>query len=380
MKVRTPFTKKTKSLNRIEISRKNIMHNFALCQALVPGKHVCPVLKSNAYGHGIKQIVEILKDEDFPFFVVDSYHEALQVREVSHKKQVLIMGYTHPENYASFDFRSLVITVYDLKTIHALGKLNKKIRLHLMVNTGMNREGIRLEEIKEYVDAIRLYEHLSIDGVFSHFADADNGAADNTYTEKQMKVFSTALDMLEAEGESPPHVHISNSAGIMKSADPRITMCRLGLGLYGYHTLAQGDASLAYIKELRPALRFLATVTNIVKLQEREQVSYNCTYTAEKEMTIGVASVGYYECLNRLLSNKGVFMYRDNYLPIVGRVCMNMTCFDIHGQDINIGDEIEIISSDAEDRNSIYALAETCQTIPYEVLVNISESTRRVVV
>lgn len=380
MKISTPFTKKTKSLNCIEISRRNILHNLSLYQSLLPGRQVCPVLKSNAYGHGIEPIVEILKDEDFPFFVVDSYYEALQVLEVSHKKQVLIMGYTHPENYASFDFRSIVISVYDLETIHALGKLKTPVRMHLMVNTGMNREGIYPEEIKEYVETIRLYKHLSIDGVFSHFADADNGEVDTAYTEKQMLHFGRTLDILEAEGVRPPYVHIANSAGVLKSADPRITMCRIGLGLYGYDTVAPQDELSVHMQDLRPALRFVATVTNVVQLKAGDQVSYNCTYTAEKAMTVGVASVGYYECLNRMLSNKGVFRYAGVDLPIVGRVCMNLTCFDTRGSDIKIGDEIEVISMEVGHENSIYALAKICQTIPYEVLVKLSESTRRVVV
>ncbi|MBI5414729.1 alanine racemase [Candidatus Peregrinibacteria bacterium] len=371
------FRRKLKTLNRVEILAENILHNFETYKKLLPEKHLFPCLKSNAYGHGITEIVTILKNLDFPYFVVDSYYEALEIQKLT-KKKTLIIGYNHPENYQYFDFKKIAISVYDLASLKALASLKKRIKIHLMVNTGMNREGILLAQIQPLLEVIAHHDFLELEGVFSHFADADD--PENSYTDFQMQKFHECLNLLEAKGFCPKYVHFGNSAGVLKIYDERINSYRLGIGLYGYCPLFSDDALYAKLQNLKPALRVVSTVVHTQFLSKGEKVGYNCTFEAQNDMTLGVIPAGYYECIPRSLSNTGFLKIREHFVPIIGRVCMNLTCFDEQNTNAKVGDEIVVISEKKEDANSIEHIAKACGTIPYEILVKISESIRRKVV
>jgi alanine racemase len=151
---------------------------------------------------------------------------------------------------------------------------------------------------------------------------------------------------------------------------------RLGLGLYGLHPRAQ----VGFNENLSPALRFVATIINKKTLPKGECVSYGCTYTAPKDMEIGVVSAGYYDGVDRRLSNRGHFVYKGQELPILGRVCMNLTIVDLTGVDTKIGDEIEILGIDRDKQNWVRKVSDMCETIPYDILVGLAESIRRVLV
>jgi len=369
------FERKLVTTNLIEIHQKAILANYDLVKAVNPGSEVWPVLKSNAYGHGIQQVAQILKQRSFAYIVADSYYEALKIREISHQP-VLLIGYTPPENFPIMDFRGLALAIYDLATIHALGKLGKKIAVHIKINTGMNRQGIKLARIPEFIDVLRLYPQLKLEGICSHLADADGENV--LYTNKQAAEFSQAVSAFEQTGFSIKYKHLANTAGSAK-AFPNVNAIRLGIGLYGFNPLHPKDPEHKKLQGLKPALRFISTITNVTKLQPGEKVSYNCTYTAEKRMSVGVLPVGYYELYDRRLSNKGFVKCGGQFFPIVGRVCMNLTVIDLQDTGAKVGDKVEVISLNHTDKNSITTMATTCGTIPYEILVKINESTRRVV-
>ncbi len=150
----------------------------------------------------------------------------------------------------------------------------------------------------------------------------------------------------------------------------------MGLGLYGLHPRSQ----IEFNENLKPALRFVATIINKKTLCKGESVSYGCTYTAEKDMEIGVVSAGYYDGVDRRLSNRGKFVCKGQELPILGRVCMNLTILDLTGVGAEIGDEIEILGLDRNKQNYVRKVSDMCETIPYDILVGLAESTRRMLV
>ena len=366
------------TFNRIEIYQEHILHNYDEVQKNNPKSNIWPVLKSNAYGHGLQEVATILKKRKPKYYVVDSYYEALKIWEVAPRQDVLLIGYTDPLNFPNMKWKHLGIVVYDMDTLKHLAALKKKVNIHLKINTGMNRQGISPKELDLFINAIQCFSWLTLEGVCTHLADADGETEDFTTTQK--KVFKTVLNKIKQENLTPQYVHVANTAGSSKDSNNDVNSVRLGLGLYGFNPLHKKDPGYGKLKNLKPALRFLSSIIKVNELQKGDKVSYNCTFTAPKKMRVGVLPIGYYEIFDRRLSNLGFVHYKKTPLPIVGRICMNLTVVDIKNKKINIGDEVEVLGLNQENKNSVTSMANVCKTIPYEILVNINEITRRVVV
>jgi len=370
----------------IEVDRGRLLSNYDFLTdsatkagssaALFEGqerKEVWPVLKANAYGHGLQVVASILKERKFAYLVVDSYFEALKVREVS-KQPVLMMGYTLPSNFSKMDFRALALVVYDLESVRVLGQLGRKVNVHLKVNTGMNRQGVSPEALPSMLTELTKYPSIELQGVCSHLADADN--RDATFTRKQIGCFETALSIIKKKGFNPKFVHLNNTAGAAKVNVGNAV--RAGIGLYGISPLLPTDPSNSKPSGLKPALKFISTLVAINELKSGECVGYNCTFTAKTKMKTGVIPAGYYEGVGIRLSNKGQMEINGKVVPIVGRVCMNMTMIDLSEVSAKVGDNVVVISEDLAAPNSVVSIAKQCETMPYEILVHLAESTRRI--
>lgn len=348
------FEKKLRPLNRIEIVRERILGNYDSLVKRDKSKEFWPVMKANAYGYGIEQITKILDKKVFEYWVADSYVEALKIWEKSRKK-VLLIGPMLRENYQYLDFKEITLSVQNVGDLEALGKLNKDIRIHLKVNTGMNRQGFDVEELDEVVKILMKYPRIEVEGVFSHLADAEN--KDNSFTRKQEEQFSKVLDILEIKGIRPKWVHLAASAGAFKTKDKRINAVRLGMGLYN------------------GGLKLVSTITKARWTKKGEKISYGGTYTMKKDGWLGVVPVGYFEALDRRLSNQGMVRYKNKFYPIAGRVCMNMVVIDFGETEIAEEEEVEVIGVNG--LNSFKEMAEKCGTIDYELMTRLNGSIRR---
>lgn len=349
------FERKLKPLNRIEICRKRILENYRGFVERDEGKRFWPVLKANAYGYGIEQITEILEQEHFEYWVADSYMEALRIWQKS-KKKVLLIGPMWLENYRKIDLDRLALSVQRLEELEELGRLGKRVRIHLKINTGMNRQGFDLGEAEEVIRILKRYPKVEVEGVYSHLAEAEN----DSFTRRQEKRFGEALDILEKNGIRPRWIHLAASEGAFKTRDKRINAVRLGIGLY------------------KQGLRLVSTVVKVRWVRKGERVSYEGTYMMKRDGRLAVVPVGYYEALDRRLSNQGVVKYKNKYFFIAGMVCMNMIVVDFGKTRIKEGEEVEVIG--AKGKNSIEENAKKCQTIPYEMMVRLNGTIRRVIV
>lgn len=371
------FERGFEPLNIIEVSRKNILHNYDLIKKLNPDMNVWPVLKSNAYGHGIKQIAEILKARKFKYAVVDGYFEALKLWEVS-KQPVLLIGVMDPKNLRNLHFKNLALAVYDIGTIKELGRIGKRVRIHLKIDTGMRRQGIELDQIEQIIKEIKKYRNIELEGVMSHFSNADSPS--NAYTKRQKKLFVEAVEQVKKLCGPVKYVHIGASAGSLKVHDIQTNALRVGLSLYGYKPYEPNDPLFKQYKDLKPSLRMKSRIINVKEIPKNEKIGYGCTYTTKRKTKLGVLPLGYYEGVDRRLSNKGFVKFKDKYLPMIGRVSMNLTTLDLTGTKATRWSKVEVISSNSEDKNSIDNIAKTCGTIPYVILVKLDVATRRVVV
>lgn len=359
--LRKKFGRKMKVLNTVELSSKALKHNYKYFKKLHPESAICPVLKSNAYGHGLIEIAKMLDGLGAPYLVVDSFYEAFELKNAGIKTKCLIIGYTLPENYKHMSFKNVAVTVLDLETIKALGNLGKKVKIHLKVDTGMHRQGVPLDKVDEALELIAKYKKLDLEGICTHLADADN--PDKNFTKLQVKEFTKVCKKNDVKWK---HISATAGAGIIFSKE--FNMIRLGLGLYGDSPIQK------YAKNLKPVMRFSSTIIDIKKLKKGQCVSYGCTFTAPRNMKIGIIPAGYYEGIDRRLSNKGYVFYGKSKCKIIGTVCMNLTIIDLTGvKGARKGAKVDFINGNVRE------IADICKTISYVIWTHIAPTIRRVV-
>jgi alanine racemase len=371
------FKKQYRHLNKILINQSALQLNHQVLQVFHPEAKIVPVLKSNAYGHGLKTVTPIFDALGPEFLVVDSLYEAYELYKMNVKSKILILGYTHPDNFLTKQL-PFHITIFDLETAKALNKQQKNCNVHIFVDTGMCREGVSIKHLPEFIQEVKKLSCLHIVGLTSHLADADN-PKDGSFTEKQIANYKKALKITEDAGISLQYRQISASGGAFKIKDPTFNVIRAGLASYGINPLELSDPEYQSLS-LQPALQFVTTLAQIKTIQKGEKIGYNGTFTAQKTMTVGLLPLGYYEGVDRRLSNKGVVTINDIVCPIVGRVSMNMTSIDLSAvKNAEVGDAV-CIYSDENQENSIVNAAKIAGTIPYELLVHLSESVRREII
>jgi alanine racemase len=363
--------------NHIEVSRSAILHNIESFERL-SDKQAIPVLKGNAYGHGIELVARILKGRSLPYVAVDGYFEALRVREVS-SQPVLVMGAIMPENYARMKYDNFAFVVQDAASIDALGKTGKRIKVHLECNSGMNRYGAKLTEMAILTKRILSYDSLELEGVMSHLADSDGDTL--TTVSDAVDIFDACVDTVREAGAHPTMFHVAQSAGSLKAKSRYANIIRLGIGTYGINPFPTGHALSGMLHaELRPALKLVSTITKIIDLEKGDKVSYNYTFTAPKKMKIAVLPLGYHEGINRILSNVGAVKIGESFTPIVGRVCMNHTMLSLDDVDAKVGDSVTVYSNASDDRNAIDMIANEHHLFNYTMLTDLSPDVRRVLV
>ena len=373
MSILSSFKRQYSPLNRIEIAKSALLSNYKYLSSLSHVK-VSPVLKSNAYGHGLPLVAKILDNAGAPFFSVDSLYEAYELLKVGIKTHILIMGYTNPEN---FKVKSLPFSfaVYDKATLEVLYKYQPQAGIHLFVDTGMHREGIRIDELPEFLHYASQFKNLKIEGLMSHFGASDK--YDDALTQQQVENFVVAQKLLKKYGFKPQWIHQGNSSALMHCGKYKKyigNVVRAGLVTYGIDPEGK-DISL------KPALRVITTLNQIKSLRKGESVGYDFTYKAKKDMTIGILPYGYYDGLDRRLSNKGYVTIDGVVCPLIGRVSMNISAVDISTvPNPAVGHEVIVYSDNKQDSNSLYNAARKAGTIPYVLLVHLASSTKRIVV
>jgi alanine racemase len=253
------FGKKYHHLNKIFVNQTALHHNHNELHNFHPEANIAPVLKSNAYGHGLKIVAPVFDKLNPAFLVVDSLYEAYELTKLKVKSQILILGYIHPDNF-SVKQLPFHITVFDLEVARSLNKYQKNCKVHIFVDTGMCREGVQLSELKNFTQEIKKMINLEIVGLASHFADADN-PNDEAFTQKQIANYKKASRILEEEGITPRYRHISASGASFKIKDDAFNMIRAGLASYGINPLETGDPAHGQLV-LRPTLRFTSTLAH----------------------------------------------------------------------------------------------------------------------
>ncbi|MDP2704607.1 MAG: alanine racemase [bacterium] len=361
-------------LIKILIHKDNLLYNLRAFQKAFPNIQIAPVLKSNAYGHGLNEIAKILNNENIPFLCVDSYYEALALRVKGVKLPILTIGYTPIENLKRKPPKNISFSIISLEELKQIAKTTSSPRsFHLKFDTGMHRHGIAPEELPEALRYIRQNKNIKIEGVFSHFADADT--PNSELTKIQIERWNRIAETIKKELPETKYFHLAATAGSAYSNEINTNTIRLGLGLYGMDRLQNRNLNL------KPVLEMQTKISSIRKVAQGEPVGYSATFRAPHEMSIATIPVGYYEGIDRRLGNKGFVQIENTPCPIIGRVSMNITSIDVSSvPNAEIGTPVTAISKNPEDENSIQNMARLAETTPYVILVHLPAHLRREVV
>jgi alanine racemase len=372
-KIRRFFKRKIakyKPLVRVEISKAAIENNYRIVKDMT-GMSVAPVLKSNAYGHGLIEVASIMKSHDIPFLIVDSLFEAIAIRKNGIKTKVLVIGYVHPDNLKNIHIRQVSYVATSLSQLQEMAGLNKEIRVHIKIDTGMSRQGVQMDQVKEALQLLKKNAHIKLEGICSHFGQGELPQSDRTI--EQINRWNQVVKDIEHEMGEILYKHISATTGVQLAHKINQNIIRLGIGLYGVDPANK-------IKDRQEALHLRAPIVSIKYIEKGEWIGYGETKKAEKRMRLGILPLGYYEGLQRELSNKGAVYCNEIRLPIVGRISMNITAIDLtHAPQIQKNDIVSCIGGEHEE-TSIAQIAHTAKKIPYEVMVGVPQHLRRTIV
>ncbi len=367
------FKKEYKTLNRIEVLKDNLIYNYDYLSSLSKKVKIAPVLKSNGYGHGIINIARILEEKNPPFFCVDSLYEGYELLKAHIKTPILITGYTNPQNL-KLKKLPFSYSLYTLDLAQIINKYQPQSAVHIFIDTGMRREGVVVEELPKFLEDLKKLTNLKIEGVMTHLAST-NGKSDKIF-QNQINNFKKALSILNQYKIKPKWIHIAASGGLINNEAREIisnlsNLSRAGLALYG----------LENDKNLKPTLKLTTTLGQIKQIKKGEKIGYDGTYTARQDMLVGILPIGYNDGIDRRLSNIGYVSMDGTFCKILGRVSMNITAIDLSSvKNPKIGQEVLVYSEKKDDKNSIYFASKLCKTIPYDLLIHLSESTKRIII
>lgn len=369
-------------LTWVEISRQALTDNVRTFRRLVGNDvKLAPAVKANAYGHGLVETSKAILDAGADYLCVNALYEAEALRKAGIKAPLLIIGYTALSDLGRAVDLNCDLTVYNLETIAALGKLKKSANLHLKIETGNHRQGVRPEDLPAVLAEFKKHPSLKMAGLSTHFANLED-RVNHKYALYQLKEFKKAYRLLEEAGHAPHFRHTANTAAAILLPEAHFNFVRVGIGAYGLwpsEKTLQAAAHAGINIHLRPALTWKTVVVQVKEVEKGALVGYGCTYEMPRDGRIAVLPVGYYDGFVRLMSNKGHVLIHGKRAPVIGRVCMNMIMVNVsHIPDVKLEDEVVLIGRQGKEEISAEEMAELTQTINYEVTTRINERIPRI--
>ncbi|MEI7542392.1 MAG: alanine racemase [bacterium] len=356
-----------------EIDMAALRHNFMQLKKKTLKSEIIPVIKANAYGHGAIEFCKFLSTKlEVNNFGVARVSEGVHIRQAGIKNASLIVlgGFFKGEtaDIIKYSLEPSVFSKNELQYLNSKAQLaGKIIPVHLKINTGMNRLGIKPEEAQTFIKFITTLKNISLRSVYTHFACADT--ANDTFTSKQVKRFSA----VKAAAPAGIFFHAANSAAIAKYNFALFDAVRPGIALYG----SFADKKMNKLLKLKPVMTLKSRVINTLILERGEGVSYAGLYKATQKESVAVVSIGYGDGFRRELSNKWHVMINGKKAPVIGRVCMDLIVVKPTGK-VKIGDEVLIFGKDNKNKIAVEDMASAAGTISYEILTGITDRVKRV--
>ena len=351
----------------LEALRLNLL---AIRSKLKPHVEVIAMVKANAYGHGAVPVAKALVAAGAHRLGVAFVQEAVELRAAGITAPIVLVGsFSRTEADAIVDY-GVTVAVSDLDLARAVGaaakRAGRRVPVHVDVDTGMGRLGIRFEKAAFFVENLKTVEGLWVEGVFTHLSSADED--DQTYSRLQVRRFAGVMERLREQGIIIPYAHVQNSAGVLQLPEVSFQAVRPGLALYGmYPSPALHKRAL-----LRPVMSVFSRVVQVKRVPGDTFVSYNRTYKTPGERNLATISIGYGDGYPRLASSKGHVLIRGKAYPIAGRVTMDHIVVDANQDEVRAGDRVTLIGRDGGEEIAADQVAAWANTISYEVTTSIT--------
>ena len=361
-------------------------HNYkAIREAMRPGAKMCCVVKADAYGHGAEQLAHLYERLGAQWLAVSNLEEAIQIRACGVGLPILILGYTPPteaKKLADLNIAQAVLSEKYAQELDAeAAKAKVKVRAHIKLDTGMSRIGFVYQEPQRdgesllEIQRVCTLQNLLPEGIFTHFAVADEGAGGEEFTRQQYKCFTSAIEKLESVGVRFRIRHCDNSAGLMDYPEFQLDMCRPGVILYGMMPSSKVQKQL----DLQRVMRLKSVVSLIKVIPAGTPVSYGCTYRTERETKVATVPIGYADGYPRMLSGKVDVLIRGKRAHSIGRICMDQMMVDVTDiPDVQEEDIVTLIGADGDETVTADEMAELIGTINYEITCDISKRVPRI--
>lgn len=362
----------------IELDGAALRYNVSSLTAELPEHcELMPAVKAEAYGHGAVLISKELNQIGVQAFCVAGVAEGVQLRKHKIKGEILVLGYTHPEDFHLLSQYHLAQTVVDYPYACLLNEYGKTISVHIGIDTGMHRLGERLENMDQIYEIFEM-ENLRIEGMFTHLsADDTMTPEDQEFTNAQIHDFYEVVEKLKEQGYPCPKLHLQASYGIVNYPDTAEDYARVGIALYGVLSTREDTENCRI--PLKPVLSLKVRVASVRNVHPGEAVGYGRQFIADHEMKIATLAIGYADGLPRTLSNGvGEALVKGYRVPIIGRICMDQTMIDVTDiPDVQSGDIAVIIGTSGEEEITACDIAEQTGTITNEVLSRLGSRLER---
>lgn len=350
----------------MEINLENFQHNInAIREKIGPDVAIMPVIKANAYGTYLNHRLDILNQ--FDIVAVANVDEAVFIRKLGYRKQIFVLNQPYETEIEKIIAYNIVVGISSYDFARQLGETGEPIKVHLEIGTGMGRTGVHPYRIDKYIE--QLPSNVIVEGIYTHLSSAD---IDDIYTEKQLKSFHAAVDTATNMLGKLKYVHAAASNGIVNFPDSHFNLVRTGIIMYGY---ASADDTLEKI-DIKPIASLKGRITFLKTVGAGTSIGYSRSYITTRESKVATVPIGYADGMRRTFSNGWKVMVRGQFVPIIGKVCMDSFMIDVTDLDeVALGDEVIIWDNE---HITVEDLAAHCDTINYEILCTISDRVPRV--
>jgi alanine racemase len=360
---------------RVEVDLERLAENYRAIAAAVAPARVMPVVKANAYGHGLVEVGRLMVGLGAACLGVAIVEEALALRAAGVGGPILVLGGISAGQIPLALASDIALTVYSLESLalveQAARQAGKVAAIHLKIDTGMERLGVHYYEATPLLQATMVADFCRVEGIFSHFANSD--AADLSSARLQLGRFQEVLSYYERRGLATPARHMANSGAILQLPASHLDMVRPGIMLYGVYPSAEVRRTI----QVRPALSWKSSVVYVKVVQPEHPVSYGWTWQSDHPVRLVTIPAGYGDGYFRALSNKGMVLIGGRRYPIAGRVCMDQLMVNMESDGADVGDEVVLLGEQGDEAISAEELARLAGTIGYEILTNINSRVPR---
>ena len=351
------------------INLNSLRQNIKYIKSILNKKtDIMPVVKANAYGHGLFQVAKILKSEGIKYVSVATIDEVEEVLKLNLGFTILHLGKCSKKHTDLYSNKNVIGTINTINDVDFFAKQkNKKFNFHVKVNTGMNRMGCDPDELDSILSLAEKKSNINIQGIYSHLACSEN--KNKGHNQIQFDIFNLIVEKYKYKYL----FHILNSGGMINFKNHHMDFVRTGIAIYGI--CPKGMESI----NLKPVMKFSAPVVLIKNVKKEEKIGYGCTYICKKNMKIGIVQCGYADGVPLFFDNKGFVFYKKNKVSILGRISMDLTCIDLTEiNSIKEGDSITFWGDPDIDESSLEYISKEFDSMPYIFLTSISNRVERI--